>query len=144
MTAAAAEFPTVSCGVQRVFFLHQRGLGLPVGVGASEPPPTSQRLSSRGPEGRLHLSRLHLPQAEVLGEEHRSRAQRHHHSGAAQVAAPSADRSAAAAPHRSQLQRLHRYNEAYTWTNPTCCVHNIIVGQLWIEQYGSVEVINHK
>uniref|UniRef100_A0A6Q2WZG6 Oxysterol-binding protein n=1 Tax=Esox lucius TaxID=8010 RepID=A0A6Q2WZG6_ESOLU len=36
------------------------------------------------------------------------------------------------------------YNEAYTWTNPTCCVHNIIVGQLWIEQYGNVEVINHK
>lgn len=39
---------------------------------------------------------------------------------------------------------LCRYNEAYTWTNPTCCVHNIIVGQLWIEQYGNVEVINHK
>ncbi|CAB1317432.1 unnamed protein product [Coregonus sp. 'balchen'] len=37
-----------------------------------------------------------------------------------------------------------KYNEAYTWTNPTCCVHNIIVGQLWIEQYGNVEVINHK
>ncbi|XP_044076023.1 oxysterol-binding protein-related protein 1-like isoform X2 [Siniperca chuatsi] len=39
---------------------------------------------------------------------------------------------------------LPKYNEAYTWTNPTCRVHNIIVGQLWIEQYGSVEVINHK
>ncbi|XP_077376556.1 oxysterol-binding protein-related protein 1-like isoform X2 [Festucalex cinctus] len=39
---------------------------------------------------------------------------------------------------------LPTYNEAYTWTNPTCCVHNIIVGQLWIEQYGSVEVVNHK
>ncbi|KAJ8012109.1 hypothetical protein DPEC_G00065260 [Dallia pectoralis] len=39
---------------------------------------------------------------------------------------------------------LPRYNEAYTWTNPTCCVHNIIVGQLWIEQYGTVEVVNHK
>uniref|UniRef100_A0AAX7T6C5 Oxysterol-binding protein n=1 Tax=Astatotilapia calliptera TaxID=8154 RepID=A0AAX7T6C5_ASTCA len=39
---------------------------------------------------------------------------------------------------------LPKYNEAYTWTNPTCCVHNIIVGQLWIEQYGSVEVLNHK
>lgn len=39
---------------------------------------------------------------------------------------------------------LHRHNEAYTWTNPTCCVHNIIVGQLWIEQYGNVEVINHR
>uniref|UniRef100_UPI0037E95519 oxysterol-binding protein-related protein 1 isoform X2 n=1 Tax=Semicossyphus pulcher TaxID=241346 RepID=UPI0037E95519 len=39
---------------------------------------------------------------------------------------------------------LPKYNEAYTWTNPTCCVHNIIVGQLWIEQYGSMELINHR
>ncbi|XP_047668967.1 oxysterol-binding protein-related protein 2 [Tachysurus fulvidraco] len=39
---------------------------------------------------------------------------------------------------------LPKHKEAYTWTNPTCCVHNIIVGQLWIEQYGNVEVINHK
>lgn len=39
---------------------------------------------------------------------------------------------------------LKKHNEAYTWTNPTCCVHNIIVGQLWIEQYGNVEVINHR
>ncbi|KAK9979954.1 hypothetical protein ABG768_013357 [Culter alburnus] len=36
------------------------------------------------------------------------------------------------------------HNEAYTWTNPTCCIHNIIMGQLWIEQYGNVEIINHK
>ncbi|XP_041861833.1 oxysterol-binding protein-related protein 1 isoform X2 [Melanotaenia boesemani] len=39
---------------------------------------------------------------------------------------------------------LPKHNEAYTWTNPTCCVHNIIVGQLWIEQYGNVELINHR
>nr|XP_015209327.1 PREDICTED: oxysterol-binding protein-related protein 1 isoform X1 [Lepisosteus oculatus] len=39
---------------------------------------------------------------------------------------------------------LPKYNEAYTWSNPTCCVHNIIVGQLWIEQYGNVEITNHK
>ncbi|KAB5579057.1 hypothetical protein PHYPO_G00190350 [Pangasianodon hypophthalmus] len=39
---------------------------------------------------------------------------------------------------------LPKHKEAYTWTNPTCCVHNIIVGQLWIEQYGNVEVTNHK
>uniref|UniRef100_A0A8C1AKR4 Oxysterol-binding protein n=1 Tax=Cyprinus carpio carpio TaxID=630221 RepID=A0A8C1AKR4_CYPCA len=39
---------------------------------------------------------------------------------------------------------LPKHNEAYTWMNPTCCVHNIIVGQLWIEQYGNVEVINHR
>ncbi|XP_063307535.1 oxysterol-binding protein-related protein 1 isoform X2 [Pelobates fuscus] len=39
---------------------------------------------------------------------------------------------------------LLKYNEAYTWTNPTCCVHNIIVGKLWIEQYGNMEITNHK
>ncbi|KAG7255862.1 hypothetical protein CRUP_016697 [Coryphaenoides rupestris] len=35
------------------------------------------------------------------------------------------------------------YNEAYTWSNPFCCVHNIILGSLWIEQYGTVEILNH-
>ncbi|XP_051784876.1 oxysterol-binding protein-related protein 1 isoform X2 [Erpetoichthys calabaricus] len=39
---------------------------------------------------------------------------------------------------------LLKHNESYTWTNPTCCVHNIIVGKLWIEQYGNVEITNHK
>ncbi|MGH0153314.1 UNVERIFIED_CONTAM: hypothetical protein FKN15_024763 [Acipenser sinensis] len=39
---------------------------------------------------------------------------------------------------------LSKHNESYTWTNPTCCVHNIIVGKLWIEQYGNVEIINHE
>ncbi|XP_069778693.1 oxysterol-binding protein-related protein 1-like isoform X2 [Narcine bancroftii] len=39
---------------------------------------------------------------------------------------------------------LNKHNEAYTWSNPTCCVHNIIVGRLWIEQYGNVEIVNHK
>eukprot|EP00074_Homo_sapiens_P103453 XP_016883659.1 oxysterol-binding protein-related protein 2 isoform X7 [Homo sapiens] len=37
-----------------------------------------------------------------------------------------------------------RHNEAYTWTNPTCCVHNVIIGKLWIEQYGTVEILNHR
>ncbi|XP_017950546.1 oxysterol-binding protein-related protein 1 isoform X3 [Xenopus tropicalis] len=39
---------------------------------------------------------------------------------------------------------LLKHKEAYTWTNPTCCVHNIIVGKLWIEQYGNMEITNHK
>uniref|UniRef100_A0A673C3I4 Oxysterol-binding protein n=1 Tax=Sphaeramia orbicularis TaxID=375764 RepID=A0A673C3I4_9TELE len=39
---------------------------------------------------------------------------------------------------------LPKFNESYTWTNPTCCVHNIIVGQLWIEQYGNMEIYNHR
>ncbi|KAM4629559.1 oxysterol-binding protein-related protein 1 isoform 2-T2 [Polymixia lowei] len=53
-------------------------------------------------------------------------------------------KSVEAEPRGIMTLELPKYNEAYTWTNPTCCVHNIIVGQLWIEQYGNVEVINHK
>lgn len=37
-----------------------------------------------------------------------------------------------------------RHKEAYTWTYPMCCVHNIILGKLWIEQYGTVEIVNHR
>ncbi|TRY84013.1 hypothetical protein DNTS_013560 [Danionella cerebrum] len=36
-----------------------------------------------------------------------------------------------------------KHKEAYTWTNPFCCVHNVILGKLWIEQYGNVEILNH-
>lgn len=25
-----------------------------------------------------------------------------------------------------------------------CCVHNIILGKLWIEQYGTMEIVNHR
>uniref|UniRef100_A0A3Q2PN88 Oxysterol-binding protein n=1 Tax=Fundulus heteroclitus TaxID=8078 RepID=A0A3Q2PN88_FUNHE len=53
-------------------------------------------------------------------------------------------KSIEAEPKGTITLELPKHNESYTWTNPTCCVHNIIVGQLWIEQYGNVEVINHK
>ncbi|XP_002063488.3 oxysterol-binding protein-related protein 1 [Drosophila willistoni] len=38
---------------------------------------------------------------------------------------------------------LPKWNETYTWSNVNCCVHNIIVGKLWIEQYGNMEIRNH-
>ena len=53
-------------------------------------------------------------------------------------------KSVEAEPKRTIILELLEHNEAYTWTNPTCCVHNIIVGKLWIEQYGNVEITNHK
>ncbi|XP_055273051.1 oxysterol-binding protein-related protein 1 isoform X1 [Moschus berezovskii] len=53
-------------------------------------------------------------------------------------------KSVEAEPKGTITLELLEHNEAYTWTNPTCCVHNIIVGKLWIEQYGSVEITNHK
>ncbi|KAL3289347.1 hypothetical protein HHI36_022784 [Cryptolaemus montrouzieri] len=36
-----------------------------------------------------------------------------------------------------------KLNEAYTWSNVQCCVHNIIVGKLWMEQCGNMEIVNH-
>ncbi|XP_016058041.1 PREDICTED: oxysterol-binding protein-related protein 2 isoform X3 [Miniopterus natalensis] len=47
-------------------------------------------------------------------------------------------------PLLGETYELIRHNEAYTWTNPTCCVHNVIIGKLWIEQYGTVEILNHR
>uniref|UniRef100_A0A803XZ16 Oxysterol-binding protein n=1 Tax=Meleagris gallopavo TaxID=9103 RepID=A0A803XZ16_MELGA len=52
-------------------------------------------------------------------------------------------KSVEAEPKGTMTLELLEHNEAYTWTNPTCCVHNIIVGKLWIEQYGNVEITNH-
>ncbi|RUS88311.1 hypothetical protein EGW08_003949, partial [Elysia chlorotica] len=35
---------------------------------------------------------------------------------------------------------LHKYKETYTWQNVNCCIHNIIVGQLWVEHSGTMEI----
>ncbi|KAL8179608.1 UNVERIFIED_CONTAM: Oxysterol-binding protein- protein 2 [Gekko kuhli] len=52
-------------------------------------------------------------------------------------------KSVEAEPRGTITLELLKHNEAYTWTNPTCCVHNVIIGKLWIEQYGTVEIVNH-
>ncbi|XP_053383205.1 oxysterol-binding protein-related protein 1-like isoform X3 [Mercenaria mercenaria] len=39
---------------------------------------------------------------------------------------------------------LLKHGEIYTWQNVNCCVHNVIVGKIWIEHTGVMEVINHK
>ncbi|XP_071803901.1 oxysterol-binding protein-related protein 1-like isoform X1 [Asterias amurensis] len=39
---------------------------------------------------------------------------------------------------------IPKYNETYTWHNPSSCLHNLIVGKLWIEMYGLLELTNHK
>ncbi|XP_066247528.1 oxysterol-binding protein-related protein 2 [Euwallacea similis] len=36
-----------------------------------------------------------------------------------------------------------KLKEAYTWSNVTCCVHNIIMGKMWMEQCGTMEIIGH-
>lgn len=53
-------------------------------------------------------------------------------------------KSVEAEPRGTITLELLAHQEAYTWANPTCCVHNIILGQLWIEQYGTVEILNHR
>ena len=35
-------------------------------------------------------------------------------------------------------------NETYTWNPVNCVVHNIIVGSLWMEQQGVMEIVNHQ
>jgi len=39
---------------------------------------------------------------------------------------------------------LNKFNEVYTWQTVTCCVHNIIVGKLWFEYYGTMEIVCHQ
>ncbi|XP_054993365.1 oxysterol-binding protein-related protein 2 [Sorex araneus] len=53
-------------------------------------------------------------------------------------------KSVEAEPRGTITLELLAHQEAYTWTNPTCCVHNVILGKLWIEQYGTVEIVNHR
>ncbi|XP_070443838.1 oxysterol-binding protein-related protein 2 isoform X3 [Equus przewalskii] len=53
-------------------------------------------------------------------------------------------KSVEAEPRGTITLELLKHDEAYTWTNPTCCVHNVIIGKLWIEQYGTVEILNHR
>nr|KAF6330649.1 oxysterol binding protein like 2 [Myotis myotis] len=40
-------------------------------------------------------------------------------------------KSVEAEPRGTITLELLRHNEAYTWTNPTCCVHNVIIGKLF-------------
>lgn len=52
-------------------------------------------------------------------------------------------RSVEIKPEGTVILRLSKHNETYTWTGVTCCVHNIIVGKLWMEQCGTMEIKCH-
>ncbi|QQP41131.1 Oxysterolbinding proteinrelated protein 2like, partial [Caligus rogercresseyi] len=39
---------------------------------------------------------------------------------------------------------LPTLGETYTWSNVNCVVHNVIVGSLWIEHTGTMEIVNQK
>ncbi|XP_054723280.1 oxysterol-binding protein-related protein 2-like isoform X1 [Uloborus diversus] len=52
-------------------------------------------------------------------------------------------RSVEIKPEGTVIVKLLKYNEIYTWTGVTSCVHNIIVGKLWMEQCGTMEIQCH-
>lgn len=53
-------------------------------------------------------------------------------------------KSVEASPKGTVTLHLLEHDEVYTWENVVCCIHNIIVGKLWIEHYGTMEITNHK
>ncbi|GFW50596.1 oxysterol-binding protein-related protein 1 [Trichonephila clavipes] len=46
-------------------------------------------------------------------------------------------------PEGTLTVHLLKHKEVYSWTNVHCCVHNIIIGKLWFEQYGMMEIHCH-
>lgn len=52
-------------------------------------------------------------------------------------------RSVEIKPEGTVILRLKKHNETYTWSGVTSCVHNIIVGKLWMEQCGIMEISCH-
>ncbi|MEQ2288867.1 Oxysterol-binding protein 2, partial [Ameca splendens] len=38
---------------------------------------------------------------------------------------------------------FEKSNNHYTWKKVTTTVHNIIVGKLWIDQSGEIDIVNH-
>lgn len=34
--------------------------------------------------------------------------------------------------------------DVFTWSGVNCAIHNIIVGKLWMEHFGTLEITNHK
>lgn len=35
-----------------------------------------------------------------------------------------------------------QFNDVYTWSNVNCIIHNVIVGSLWMEHTGTMEIVN--
>lgn len=39
--------------------------------------------------------------------------------------------------------RIPRFGDHFTWSKITTCIHNIVVGKLWIDNYGELVIRNH-
>ncbi|XP_024380359.1 uncharacterized protein [Physcomitrium patens] len=40
--------------------------------------------------------------------------------------------------------KIPQYGDHITWNRATLCIHNVVVGKCWIDNYGEVSVVNHK
>ncbi|MCO5563921.1 hypothetical protein L7F22_017573 [Adiantum nelumboides] len=38
---------------------------------------------------------------------------------------------------------MPRFADHYTWSKITTCIHNVVVGKLWIDNYGEIVIRNH-
>lgn len=47
-------------------------------------------------------------------------------------------------PEGIQTIELPEWDEVYTWQNLKVTAHNIVMGKMWIEYIGRVEIVNHK
>ena len=39
--------------------------------------------------------------------------------------------------------RMSRFGDHFTWNKVTTCIHNMVVGKLWIDNYGECVIRNH-
>ena len=42
-----------------------------------------------------------------------------------------------------QSIELTNFNEIYTWHDAKICTHNLVIGKLWFEYMGKIEIVNH-
>lgn len=40
--------------------------------------------------------------------------------------------------------KFEKSGNHYTWRKVTTTVHNIIVGKLWVDNHGEMDIVNHK
>ena len=38
---------------------------------------------------------------------------------------------------------MERFGDHFTWSKITTCIHNVVVGKLWIDNYGEIVIRNH-
>lgn len=46
-------------------------------------------------------------------------------------------------PSGSVHLRMPRFRDHFTWSKITTCIHNVVVGKLWIDNYGELVIRNH-